>query len=47
MARRSASSRDLAAQLDDEARTVAALFSGEDGTEGANAFLAKRTPSFR
>ncbi len=38
--------RDLATQLDDEAATIGKLIVGADGTEGVDAFLEKRTPSF-
>ena len=39
--------RDLATQLADESDTIAALIVGPDATEGINAFLEKRSPSFR
>ncbi|NLE82398.1 MAG: hypothetical protein GX610_23045 [Rhodococcus sp.] len=42
-----ASQRDLATQLDDEAATIHKQFVGPEGTEGVDAFLNKRAPSFK
>ena len=38
--------RSLAAQLDEEARAIAAASGSPEGREGINAFLEKRRPSF-
>jgi 2-(1,2-epoxy-1,2-dihydrophenyl)acetyl-CoA isomerase len=42
-----AGSRGLADQLEDEAATVTRMAASTDGIEGVNAFLQKRTPTFR
>ncbi|KRA28054.1 MULTISPECIES: enoyl-CoA hydratase/isomerase family protein [unclassified Nocardioides] len=39
--------RTLTAQLDQESSTIARLIAETDGIEGVDAFLAKRTPSYR
>ncbi len=41
-----AAGRDLPAQLDDEAATIAQVIDRPDGLAGIQAFLDKRTPSF-
>jgi 2-(1,2-epoxy-1,2-dihydrophenyl)acetyl-CoA isomerase len=41
-----AAQRDLPTQLADESATIGKLIVGADATEGVNAFLEKRTPSF-
>ena len=39
--------RTFRAQLDQEAATISRLIAEPDGIEGVNAFLAKRTPTYR
>jgi 2-(1,2-epoxy-1,2-dihydrophenyl)acetyl-CoA isomerase len=43
---RESATRGFAEQMDEEARTIAALAAAPDGREGVAAFLDKRTPAF-
>jgi 2-(1,2-epoxy-1,2-dihydrophenyl)acetyl-CoA isomerase len=43
---RESATRELGAQLGEEARTIAALAASPDGREGVAAFLEKRAPHF-